>query len=94
MPHGSMGEGFIKKVALNFTIKIWWLVVRFYLYLIVMENLFIWDGLSLIERMMDVYHINFIAIIRYKLNDWAFGDMMGLSFPCLLRLLYDDIGVP
>lgn len=55
----------IKKETLNFIIKFWWTMVCYRLCQIIMDNLMIWNTISLIINLIAGYDIDFEAIIRY-----------------------------
>lgn len=44
--------------------------------------------------MLVVYEVEFAAVIRYEMHEWAFRDMTTLSFPYLIQRLCDETGVP
>lgn len=72
----------IKKVALNFDAKFWWLLMRYHLSLTAVDNLLTLDGEAMIVSMMA--DINFTAIIKYNPYERAFSNMTILLFSCLV----------
>lgn len=42
---------------------------------------------------MVCYDVDFLAIISYKMYERAFGETTILTFPCLVKFLYDEAGV-
>ncbi|KAF3666468.1 hypothetical protein FXO37_10536 [Capsicum annuum] len=78
------GQGVIKKVALNYSAKFWWMVVRYVLYSTSADNLLTWDGVALIASLMASYDIDFVSILRYEIHERDFSEMTTLPFPCLV----------
>lgn len=74
----------IKKMALNFVVKFWWLLVNYHLCSTIMENLLTWDSATCIAIIEAGYDIDFVAIIRYDLHERAFRVMTKLLFSFLV----------
>lgn len=61
------GIGVIKKAVLNFSIKLRWLLVCYYLCSTTVDRLFALDGATLIGSMEDGFDIEFSVIIDIRL---------------------------
>lgn len=84
----------IKKAALNFATKFWWLLVHYKLCPIVTNNVLNQDGDALIVSMMAKYDIEFEGIIKCELHVRAFSRAMTLLFLCHIQWLCDEVGMP
>ncbi|KAF3636438.1 hypothetical protein FXO37_25447 [Capsicum annuum] len=59
-----------------------------------MDNLLTWDGVAMNAEIVASYDIDFVAIIRYEIHKWAFGEMATLPFLYIEQLLCDEASIP
>lgn len=52
-----------------------------------------WDRVILFSSHIAGYEVDFLALLRYKMKEWAFGDLITLSFACLTQRLCGKAGV-
>lgn len=77
----------INKETLTFAAKFYWLLIRYRLFLMALDNVLSWEGSDLIDSMMVGYDIDFAAILRHEIHDRVFSEVMNLPLPCLIQIL-------
>lgn len=84
----------IKKGSLTFDTMFWWMLIRYRLLSTTSDNVLTLKKASRIASMMSWYAINFSSILRYVIDDIAFGEATNYPFSCLIQGLYDVSCVP